>query len=107
MGTSHSRDILSLCDALEGLFKDADPTPDPQRLSAAVVHCRRLRGYGGYVGEKAAKIERLAACFFSNRRHEQCPGGADAIKASITEQLLEGIREEAEKPTGGPGGRLA
>ena len=55
----------------------------------------QLSGRDRYAAEKAYKIVELAGIFYSTRRHAKYSGGADALWAEMTYDLLNRIRSQA------------
>jgi hypothetical protein len=61
----------------------------------------QLSGRDHYAAEKAYRIAELAQQFYSARKHAKYPGGAEALWAEMTHDLLGRIRSQARSREAG------
>lgn len=87
-------EILSLCDEFEKLVANAHAWPDPPTLTRAQALCYRMTGHDTYINEKAAKLARTAATYFSARKHAAHPRGAEGVMQEMRYALLGRIRDQ-------------
>ena len=90
------QEILSLCDEVEALLRDAAPVADDARLRRIGFLCTRMQGRDPYISEKAGHLASRAGMYLSARKHATCPGGADGLMQDMRYSLLSAIREQAE-----------
>ena len=87
-----SKLIVETAKELELFFKDntALRKNDPA-LQRVKQYCAKLSACDSYVAEKAGEIKYLSSLFFSARKHNALPGGADEIYHRIVDDLLNRI----------------
>jgi hypothetical protein len=90
-------EILGLCDEVEALLRDAAPVADDYRLQRIRFLTARLCGRDTYITEKANRLASQAGVYFSARKHQKVPGGADGVMAEMRYRLLGSIREQAHR----------
>jgi hypothetical protein len=88
--------IRERVDKLEAFFKEnAYAMEHPHALQQMKFLCTSLCVGDSYIAEKAARISQLAERFYSTRKHQSHPGGADGIYAEIVHSLVPRIRQQA------------
>lgn len=82
---------------LEVFFKDnAYAMPNDYALRHVKFLCNSLCLGDPYIAEKAGEIAYLAERFYSVRKHNSYPGGADGIYNKIVHSLVGRIRTRAD-----------
>lgn len=89
--------ILSTCDELDQLLRDAAPVADPGRVQRVQFLCAKLSGHDSYMSEKAGRIASRIAVYCSARRHQNEPRGADGLMHDMRHSWLATIREVAQQ----------
>jgi hypothetical protein len=87
--------IQEAAQQLNTLLKAATPTLNLLAMHKARFLCWQMRGFDSVIDREVTQIIDLLPYFFSLHRHERYPGGAEAIRLRITEDLLGTIRERA------------
>ncbi len=91
MAPNHGQDALMACDELATLFRLLRPAAEYRTLIAVRAMARLLRGDRGLV-QLSERLQVLAGIFLSTRKHQSWPGGAEALRAEIVDELLGEIR---------------
>lgn len=89
--------LLRTCDQLDTLLASARPANDPTRLQAIQTLCTQLKGWDGYLTEKANNLANYSAMLLSARKHQQYPGGAEALSHQLRQTTMQNIRERLER----------
>ncbi|WP_230960574.1 hypothetical protein [Burkholderia pseudomultivorans] len=84
--------INDVANEIEKILREYDTArPNPIAIEKLELQYNRMRLHCGYCAEKIRNIVVLANDFYSTRRHQFHPGGADGIFRDICE-LLDAIR---------------
>lgn len=96
-GMTTSQALIEIADGIAAALNEqtvaATNKSIPKRIEFLAAQCA---GLSTYAAEKAHKIARLAEIFYSERRHESYPGGAQALWQEITHELLKRITQDAQ-----------
>lgn len=88
--------LFELADEIERtLTEHAAPMPDPDAVRRLKFIETRLGGLDSYAAEKAGQIREAAERFYSVRKHQSHPGGADGLYTKMRHSLLPRIRTQA------------
>jgi hypothetical protein len=92
-----SEKIIERVAELEVFFKEnAYAMPNEPVLKKVKFLCTSLCIGDSYVSEKAEEIAGLSVIFFSDRKHNNYPGGADELYNKIAIDLIGRIKTRAK-----------
>ncbi|MCA7968211.1 MULTISPECIES: hypothetical protein [Burkholderia cepacia complex] len=91
MNESHTRTsaiIRHIASEIESILRENDlAVPNPVALAQLELQHSRMRLHCGYCAERIRKISTLAKDFYSARRHQFHPQGADGVLRDIRTNL--------------------
>ncbi|WP_258167820.1 hypothetical protein [Burkholderia multivorans] len=85
-----SKVVREIANEIENVFRNNElAEPNPLALAQLEVLHSRMRLHCGYCFERTTKIISLAKDFYSVRKHQLHPGGADGVLRDVCVNLEE------------------